>query len=347
MRRGASALFYFIVSASVASCQSQGWGQFWDPKSTAAALPATPVACSVAVASDALSMVCIPTNTSGFIRGSAAVGGSAAIEHMVASITAFAMAKYELQYGDWLSVKNWATSNGYVFANLGVQGDNGARTDQHPVTTVNWRDAIVWCNAASEKQGLTPVYFTDAGFTTPLKTSTNTPSVSGVAGSEDDPYVNWSANGFRLATEAEWEYVARYIDGTTFNAGNYASGATADYTLFAASDLVAWFGNVVNGSTGNTITTQPVGTKTANGLGLFDMSGNVWELTWDWYAASYTTASPYTDADSKGPTTGTGRVGRGGSWSNLAQTLRGAFRGGGSSPWTANNTLGFRPVRRP
>ncbi|MBL8032461.1 MAG: SUMF1/EgtB/PvdO family nonheme iron enzyme [Leptospiraceae bacterium] len=299
------------------------------------------------MASDLMQMLCVPANTSGYVRGSAAVGGSATPEHTVASISAFAMARSELQYADWTIVTTWAASNGYLFGNPGVQGDNGARTDQHPVTIVSWRDAIVWCNAASERQGLKPVYFTDAAFTTPLKTSTVTMTVDTTAGSEDNPYINWSANGYRLPTEAEWEYAARYVDGTTFKPGDYASGSNAVYTSFADSDLVAWFGNIVNGSTGNTVSTQPVGQKNANALGFYDMSGNVWELTGDWYAAAYSTTSPYTDADSAGPAAGSGRVGRGGSWSNQSQTLRTAFRGSGSSPWTANNTLGFRPVRRP
>lgn len=291
-------------------------------------------------------MVCIPANTTGFLMGSSTVGGSAGIEHTVASISAFAFAKYELQYGDWLIVRTWSTANGYVFANPGLQGNDGAQTDQHPVTTVNWRDAIVWCNAASQKQGLIPVYYTDVAFTMPLKTSTNTTTVDTNAGSEDNPYVKWSANGYRLPTEAEWEYVARYIDGTTFTSGDAPSGWKDDNTANALVDVaennaVAW-----DSSNSGSIT-HVVGSLQANALGLFDMSGNVWENTWDWYAASYSTSSPYTDADSAGPATGAGRVGRGGSHSNASSPLRTSFRGMGSSPWAANNTLGFRPARRP
>ena len=276
--------------------------------------------------------------------GSTPVGGTAIPEHTVASITAFAMAKYEVQYGDWLTVKTWATSNGYTFANPGVQGDNGARTDQHPVTTVNWRDAIIWCNAASEKQGLTPVYFTNAGFTTPLKISTNTASVNGTAGSEDTPYVNWSANGYRLPTEAEWEYVARYIDGTTFMRGDAPSGwqdnNTANATVDTAEiNAVAWY------TTNSGAATHVVGTALGNALTLFDMSGNVYEWVWDW-DGTYTTSPPYTDTDSKGPTTGTLRVNRGGSWFSTATNLRGALRTN-NFPWDAGNIIGFRPVRRP
>lgn len=336
----------FVMCAGLILSISAGCKNSTDSASLSAPVSSTTTAtttsCASAVAADSLTMVCIPGNTAGFSQGYAAV---ATPVHTVASISAFAMAKYELKYADWLNVKTYATGNGYTFANAGVQGNSGGGTDQHPVTTVNWRDAIVWCNAASQKDGLTPVYYTDAGFTTVLKTSTNTASVNGTAGSEDNPYIKISANGYRLPTEAEWEYAARYVDGTTFLRGDAPSGWLDNNTANAIVDAaelatVAWYG------TNSGAATHIVGTKTGNALGIFDLSGNVSEWIAAWNAA-YTTATPFTDADTAGATTGTVRIYRGGGWNSAASNLYGATRSDVWSPWQAFNYLGFRPVRRP
>lgn len=275
--------------------------------------------------------------------GSNAVGGESVPEHTVTSITAFIMAKYEIKYAEWLTVKTYALANGYTFANPGAMG-SASQNDQHPVTTINWRDAIIWCNAASQKAGLTPVYYTNSGMTTLLKSSTTSGSVNAAAGSEDNPYVNWSANGYRLPTEAEWEYVARYKDGTIFIRGDAPSGwqdSTPNTSVDNGEiDAVAWWTN--NSSTA----THVVGTGLPNSLGLFDMNGNVWEHTWDWHASNYTTSSPYTDADSKGPTSGSLRTIRSGAFNNGSNAVVASYRYS-NVPWALANDLGLRPVRRP
>lgn len=324
---------------AIIRCQGQSWGTFWEiPRSTSTAT------CPALTATDSVPMACVPANTTGFIRGSTAVGGSSVPEHTVASLTAFAIARQEVKFADWLIVRTWATSNGYAFQNAGVQGSTGGGTDQQPVTTISWRDSIVWCNAASQKQGLTPVYYTDAGFTTPLKTST-AGGINATAGSEDNPYVNWSANGYRLPTEAEWEFAARYLSASSFLRGDAPSGWQDNNTGNGLVDnpeidAVAWWtGNAGGG-------TNPVALKAANPLGIFDMSGNLWEHVWDW-SGSYTTASPYTDADSRGPAAvATNRVFRGGSWSNGAANQGSASRNASVPSFTAND-IGFRPARRP
>jgi formylglycine-generating enzyme required for sulfatase activity/Flp pilus assembly protein TadD len=257
------------------------------------------------------------------------------------TISAFEIGKYQVTYDLWYTVYQWAVANGYSFANTGKEGSGGTigaaptAAKYQPVTTMNWRDVIVWCNAYSRKSGLTPVYCSDAGFTTPIKDSANgayARSINTAAGSFDNPYVNWSSNGYRLPTEGEYQYAAGYINGSSCTPYNYAGGATADYTNAAATELAGWY-NV------NCSSTQAVGGKIANALGIYDMSGNVWEWCWDWYGAYVGASTNY-----RGPAGGAYRVMRGGSYYDDASYLQVGYRST-NHPYDAGSDYGFRFVR--
>jgi formylglycine-generating enzyme required for sulfatase activity len=172
-----------------------------------------------------------------------------------------------------------------------------------PVEMVTWFDAVEYCNRRSQREGLTPAY--------------------AISGTGDSRTVTWnrSANGYRLPTEAEWEYACRAGTGTPYYSGN-------------GVDAAGWYG--ANSSS----TTHPVGGKQANAWGLYDMHGNVYEWCWDWYG--YYTSGAQTDP--VGASSGSYRVIRGGSWGDHAQNLRSAIRGY-FTPTNRNSSLGFRLVR--
>ncbi len=246
------------------------------------------------------------------------------------TISAFSIGKYEVTYGLWYEVYQWAISNNYHFANVGREGTDGTvgaaptTAQLEPVTFINWRDIIVWCNAYSEMKGFTPVYKSGATF---LKDSRESNAVAC-----DNASADFSADGYRLPTEGEWQYAASYQDGTSFTPPNWASGAAADCTDADACAAVAWYA----GSD-----THPVGGKAANALGLHDMSGNVWEWCWDRYG-NY----PGTQIDYTGPASGLYRILRGGSLKDNADYLRVGYRFW-LKPFYGDIYCGFRLCRTP
>jgi len=192
------------------------------------------------------------------------------------------------------------------------------QTRQEPVVMVSWNDAVVFCNWLSRREKLTPFY-----------------NVS-IAGMTE----NWAADGYRLPTEAEWEYAAR--GGGRANKYSWGNGSpegnVADESLKKAFN--AWPFAIWSGYWDGYIYTAPVGSFQPNELGLYDMSGNVWEWCNDWHS-SYPAGE---QMDPRGPPSGVIRLLRGGGWTDVPAALRDSFRGGRLPDGRGVNS-GFRPVR--
>ncbi|HKI18297.1 MAG TPA: SUMF1/EgtB/PvdO family nonheme iron enzyme, partial [Isosphaeraceae bacterium] len=189
-----------------------------------------------------------------------------------------------------------------------MMGDNPSRfkgKPKNPVENVSWLDAVRFCNQLSEREGLKPFY--------------------GISG-ETVQVPDWNGTGYRLPTEAEWEYACRAGTATRYSFGDDE----------ASLGEFCWF----VGNSG--ARTQEVGQKRANGIGLHDMHGNVWEWCWDWYSADYYKEPPVDDP--RGPSQASGRVVRGGSWNGLPRNVRSAYRIR-DAPGVRNIVLGFRVAR--
>ena len=190
----------------------------------------------------------------------------------------------------------WEQDPKYTWRNPGF-----AQTDDHPLVNVSWNDAVAFCNKLSEQEALKPDHLFGAS------------SPSG-------------GDGYRLPTEAEWDYACRAGSTTRFHYGDNEA-SLGEY---------AWFRGNSNGMT------HPVGQKRANARGLRDMHGNVWEWCWDGYAADYYKESP--GADPLGLSQASARVFRGGGWNDDPRFARSADRRG-YAPGYRDGSPGFRLAR--
>ena len=230
------------------------------------------------------------------------------------TVSGFKMARYQVTQELYFTVmeNNPSEFNGTPTKESAAGEIQGKR----PVDSVYWYDALDFCNKLSERGGLAPVYAI-------------TNIARNLSGQITFAFVtaNWNANGYRLPTEAEWEYACRAGTETEYSFGAAAIGNYAWYDVNAGSK------------------THQVGLKLPNAFGLYDMHGNVREWCWD----RHDTYQIGDTDNPKGPVNESlgYRVLRGGSWSNVALGTRSAIRGNNSPTIsTSGNTIGFRLVRR-
>jgi formylglycine-generating enzyme required for sulfatase activity len=221
-------------------------------------------------------------------------GGSLPKESQVMpkTVKSFEIGKYEVTWGEWQKVRDWAVANGYDLKDVGR-----GLSASHPVAGATWHDVVKWCNAKSEMERLEAVYQVKGQVY-----KTGVPSEKG----PDAVQSKSGSKGYRLPTDAEWEWAAR------------GGKKSKKYTYSGSNDLnaVAWSKDNSPGKP------HPVGQKQANELGIYDMSGNIFEWCWDLNLSNH-------------------RL-RGGSVTHLTGFFKVATRG---NPVIRLNSIGFRLVR--